>query len=95
MEISGLVSALVIGSAVGLLGRLVLPGRQHIGVLWTLVVGMAAALLGSLLASVLGVGATGGVDWIEWLIQIALACLGVTALDRALAGTERRPWRRA
>ncbi|MDX2916649.1 MULTISPECIES: GlsB/YeaQ/YmgE family stress response membrane protein [Streptomyces] len=95
MEISGVVSALVIGAAVGLLGRLVLPGRQHIGVLWTLVVGMAAALLGSLLASLLGVGDTGGVDWFEWLVQIALAGLGVAALDRALAGTERRPRRHA
>lgn len=95
MHISGLVSALVIGAAVGLLGRLVLPGRQHIGVLWTLVVGMAAALLGPLLASVLGVGDTRGVDWSEWLIQIVLAGLGVAALDRALAGTERRPRKRA
>ncbi|MEU1468273.1 GlsB/YeaQ/YmgE family stress response membrane protein [Streptomyces sp. NPDC005761] len=91
MEISGLVSALIIGTAVGLLGRLSLPGHQHIGVLWTLVVGTAAALLGSLLASVLGVGDTRGIDWIECLIQIALAGLGVAALDRALAGTERRP----
>ncbi|MDQ0982870.1 GlsB/YeaQ/YmgE family stress response membrane protein [Streptomyces sp. V2I9] len=91
MEISGLVSALVIGAAVGLLGRLVLPGRQHIGVLWTLVVGVAAALLGSLPASLLGVGATRGVDWIEWLIQVVLAGLGVAGLDRALAGTERKP----
>ncbi|MFF5774387.1 GlsB/YeaQ/YmgE family stress response membrane protein [Streptomyces californicus] len=91
MEISGLVSALLIGAAVGLLGRLVLPGRQHIGVLWTLVVGIGAALLGSLLASLLGVGATRGVDWIEWLFQIVLAGLGVAALDRALAGTERKP----
>ncbi|WP_411097307.1 GlsB/YeaQ/YmgE family stress response membrane protein [Streptomyces sp. 020-2-3H-GM] len=87
MEISGLVSALLIGAAVGLLGRLVLPGRQHIGVLWTLVVGIGAALLGSLL----GVGSTRGVDWIEWLFQIVLAGLGVAALDRALAGTERKP----
>lgn len=56
---------------------------------------MAAALLGSLLASLLGVGDTGGVDWFEWLVQIALAGLGVAALDRALAGTERRPRRHA
>jgi uncharacterized membrane protein YeaQ/YmgE (transglycosylase-associated protein family) len=94
MHISGLVSALVIGTSVGLLGRLVLPGRQHIGVLWTLVVGMAAALLGSLLASVLRVGETRGVDWSEWIMQIVLAGLGVAALDRALSGTERRPRKR-
>ncbi|MEU1493756.1 GlsB/YeaQ/YmgE family stress response membrane protein [Streptomyces sp. NPDC005776] len=91
MEISGLVSALLIGVVVGLLGHLVLPGRQHIGVLWTLVAGMAAALLGTLLASVLGVAHTRGIDRSECLIQIVLAALAVAGLSRALAGTERRP----
>lgn len=86
MEISGIISAIVIGSVIGVLGRLVVPGRQRIGVLWTILVGIVAALLGSALASVLGVADTKGVDWIEWLIQIALAALGVVALDRAKAG---------
>ncbi|HLL35889.1 GlsB/YeaQ/YmgE family stress response membrane protein [Streptomyces sp. NPDC052773] len=82
MEISGLISALVIGVVIGILGRLVVPGRQHIGVLWTILVGIVAALLGSALAAGIGVGDTKGVDWVEWLIQIALAALGVVALDR-------------
>ncbi|MFJ4776181.1 GlsB/YeaQ/YmgE family stress response membrane protein [Streptomyces sp. NPDC088762] len=83
MEISGLISALVIGVIIGVLGRLVLPGRQRIGVLWTIVVGIAAALVGTALARAMGVGSTDGVDWLEWLIQIALAALGVAALSRA------------
>ncbi|MEV5319973.1 GlsB/YeaQ/YmgE family stress response membrane protein [Streptomyces sp. NPDC052687] len=82
MEISGLVSALVIGIVIGVLGRLAVPGRQHIGVLWTILVGIVAALLGSALAAALGVRDTNGVDWVEWLIQIALAALGVVALSR-------------
>ncbi len=44
MEISGVISALVVGVVIGVLGRLVVPGRQHIGILWTVVVGIAAAL---------------------------------------------------
>jgi hypothetical protein len=28
---------------------------------------------------------TNGIDWIEWLIQIGLAALGVAALDRSKA----------
>lgn len=82
VEISGIISALVIGVVIGLLGRLVLPGRQHIGVLWTIVVGIAAALLGTVLARAMGIADTGGVDWIEWAVQIALAALGVAALSR-------------
>ncbi|CAL9349415.1 GlsB/YeaQ/YmgE family stress response membrane protein [Streptomyces cellulosae] len=83
MEIDGIISALVIGIVIGVLGRLVVPGRQHIGVLWTILVGIAAALIGSALASAFGVADTKGVDWVEWLIQIALAAVGVAALDRA------------
>ncbi|SDN44690.1 hypothetical protein SAMN04487981_10599 [Streptomyces sp. cf386] len=85
MEISGIISALVIGVIIGVLGRLVVPGRQRIGVLWTILVGIVAALLGSALAAGLDVADTDGVDWIEWLIQIGLAALGVAALDRTKA----------
>ncbi|PWI13474.1 hypothetical protein DI272_04495 [Streptomyces sp. Act143] len=82
MEISGIISAIVIGIVIGVLGRLVVPGRQHIGVLLTILVGIVAALLGSAIAAGLDVADTKGVDWIEWLIQIGLAALGVAALDR-------------
>lgn len=82
MEISGLISAILIGAIIGILGRLVVPGRQRIGLLWTIVVGIIAALIGTAIAAGLDVADTKGVDWIEWLIQIALAALGVTALSR-------------
>ncbi|MFE6280887.1 GlsB/YeaQ/YmgE family stress response membrane protein [Streptomyces sp. NPDC057877] len=85
MEISGIISAIVIGIVIGVLGRLVVPGRQRIGVLWTIAVGIVAALIGSALAGALDVGDTEGVDWVEWLIQIGLAALGVVALDRSKA----------
>nr|WP_308288016.1 hypothetical protein [Streptomyces corallincola] len=34
----------MIGIVIGVLGRLVVPGRQHIGILWTILVGIVAAL---------------------------------------------------
>ncbi|MEU9136573.1 GlsB/YeaQ/YmgE family stress response membrane protein [Streptomyces sp. NPDC048404] len=82
MEISGVISAIVIGIVIGVLGRLAVPGRQRIGILWTIVVGIVAAFIGSGIAAAFGVADTKGVDWIEWLIQIGLAAIGVTALDR-------------
>ncbi|MFB7331116.1 GlsB/YeaQ/YmgE family stress response membrane protein [Streptomyces adustus] len=85
MEISSIFSAIVIGIIIGVLGRLVVPGRQHIGILWTIAVGILAAFVGSAIASAFGVADTKGVDWIEWLIQIGLAAVGVAALDRSRA----------
>jgi uncharacterized membrane protein YeaQ/YmgE (transglycosylase-associated protein family) len=83
MEITGVISAIVVGLVIGLLARLVLPGRQRIGLLWTIAVGIVAALIGSAIAEALDVGDTDGVDWIELLIQIALAAAGVSAVARA------------
>jgi uncharacterized membrane protein YeaQ/YmgE (transglycosylase-associated protein family) len=85
MEISGIISAIVIGIVIGVLGRLVVPGRQRIGILWTIAVGIVAAFIGAGIAAAFGVADTDGIDWVEWLIQIALAALGVAALDRAKA----------
>jgi uncharacterized membrane protein YeaQ/YmgE (transglycosylase-associated protein family) len=85
MEISSIISAIVVGIVIGVLGRLVVPGRQHIGILLTIVVGIVAALVGSAIAGALDVADTNGIDWIEWLIQIGLAALGVAALDRSRA----------
>ncbi|MFR0354734.1 GlsB/YeaQ/YmgE family stress response membrane protein [Streptomyces sediminimaris] len=85
MEIAGIISAIVIGIVIGVLGRLVVPGRQHIGILLTILVGIVAALIGSAIANAFDVADTNGIDWIEWLIQIGLAALGVAALDRSTA----------
>ncbi|MCZ4120994.1 GlsB/YeaQ/YmgE family stress response membrane protein [Streptomyces sp. H39-S7] len=83
MEISGIISAVIIGIIIGVLGRLVVPGRQRIGIIWTILVGILAAFIGAAIAHALNVDDTNGVDWIEWIIQIALAAVGVAALDRA------------
>jgi uncharacterized membrane protein YeaQ/YmgE (transglycosylase-associated protein family) len=77
MEISGIFTALIIGLIIGALGRLVVPGRQAIPIWLTLVIGVVAALLGTLLAGVFGVAETDGVDWIELALQVALAAGGV------------------
>ncbi|MFH8976988.1 GlsB/YeaQ/YmgE family stress response membrane protein [Streptomyces sp. NPDC017890] len=90
MDIDGIFSAIVIGIVIGVLGRLVVPGRQRIGILWTILVGIVAALIGSWIAAAFDVADTGGVDWVEWLIQIGLAALGVAALDRSRRPRARR-----
>jgi uncharacterized membrane protein YeaQ/YmgE (transglycosylase-associated protein family) len=82
MEISGIFTAIVIGAVIGVLGRLALPGRQRTGILWTIAVGIGAALVGTAIAAGLDVADTGGIDWIELAIQVALAAVGVAAVER-------------
>jgi len=80
MTVSGIITAIIIGAIIGALGRLVLPGRQPIGILLTIGVGIVAAIIGTALAQQVGVATTDGVDWIELVFQIALAAIGVGAV---------------
>jgi uncharacterized membrane protein YeaQ/YmgE (transglycosylase-associated protein family) len=77
MHISGIITAIIVGLIIGGLGRLVLPGRQSIGIWLTLLIGIVAALIGTVLASAIGVDDTRGVDWIELILQVGLAAGGV------------------
>ncbi|HEX6686378.1 MAG TPA: GlsB/YeaQ/YmgE family stress response membrane protein [Candidatus Limnocylindrales bacterium] len=77
MEIGGIISAILVGIVVGALGRLVLPGRQNISIILTIVVGIIAALVGTALANALDIGDTPGVDWIEVVLQVVVAAVGV------------------
>ncbi|KWX05867.1 transglycosylase [Carbonactinospora thermoautotrophica] len=86
MAIDGVVSAIVVGLIVGALGRLVVLGRQNIPLWLTIVIGVVAALVGTFLATLLGVAETRGIDWIEWAIQVGLAAAGVSLV----AGAYRR-----
>jgi uncharacterized membrane protein YeaQ/YmgE (transglycosylase-associated protein family) len=77
---------ILIGLIIGALGRLVLPGRQNIGILLTIVIGIVASFIGFLIASAIGVAHTSGINWIEHIIQVVLAAVGVALV----AGTGRR-----
>ncbi|XTZ15048.1 GlsB/YeaQ/YmgE family stress response membrane protein [Micromonospora echinospora] len=86
MEVTGFFTALVIGLIIGALGRLVVPGRQSIPIWLTLLIGVIAAVLGTLVAGALGVDDTRGVDWIELGLQVVFAAIGVSIV----AGTYGR-----
>ncbi|WP_084964204.1 GlsB/YeaQ/YmgE family stress response membrane protein [Thermoactinospora rubra] len=77
MTIESILGAIVIGAVIGAIGRLLLPGRQAIGWILTIAVGIVAALIGTAIAQVMGVETTQGIDWIELVMQVVLAVIGV------------------
>ncbi len=88
MTVTGLISAIVVGLIIGALGRLVVPGRQHISIWLTIGIGIGAALLGTVIARAFGVATSRGIDWIELFIQIGLAAVGVGLVAR-IRGSDR------
>lgn len=77
-----IVGALLAGIIIGPLARLVLPGRQHMSLGMTIVLGAIGALLGGFLYELLGGGDTSGIDWIRLFIQIAVAAVAVVIYGR-------------
>ncbi|GAB7070620.1 GlsB/YeaQ/YmgE family stress response membrane protein [Mycobacterium hodleri] len=89
MTPTGIITAIVIGAIIGLLGRLVLPGKQPIGLIVTILVGIVSALIGTWLANALHIPTnTKGIDWMELLVQVIVAAVGV-ALVAGLMGRRR------
>jgi uncharacterized membrane protein YeaQ/YmgE (transglycosylase-associated protein family) len=88
VTIAGIISAIIVGLVIGALGRLVVPGRQSIPIWLTIVVGIIAAFIGTAIARAFGVAETAGIDWIELLIQVLVAAVGV-GLVAGIAGRRR------
>lgn len=84
-----IISAVVLGTILGYLGKLLLPGRQDIPAWATIGTGIVAALIGGLVASWFGVGHTKGVDWWKLLFQIVFAVVGIAIVSRFLGGGRR------
>jgi uncharacterized membrane protein YeaQ/YmgE (transglycosylase-associated protein family) len=82
MEIIG---TIIFGAVIGVLARIVLPGKQPYGFIVMILLGIAGALIGYWLWGLLGGGNTFGIDWIRWVISVAAAAilsLGYSAITR-------------
>jgi uncharacterized membrane protein YeaQ/YmgE (transglycosylase-associated protein family) len=80
---------LVLGLLAGLLARFFLPGRDKLGCVTTLVVGVAGAFLGGFLATLLGFGGFRGFD-IYSLIVATLGAVLLLLVFRLFRGRENR-----
>jgi len=87
MQILGLI---VIGIVIGILARLVMPGRQHIGVLMTILLGIAGALVGGIVASAIGEGDIFELNFIGTIVGIAAAVLLIALAEGFGVGDDGR-----
>ncbi len=87
-----IIGTIIFGAVIGALARLVLPGKQNISIVMTIVLGIIGALIGYFLWGLIsGDGftidsTTGGIDWIRWIISIVVAAILVSVY----AGTAGR-----
>jgi uncharacterized membrane protein YeaQ/YmgE (transglycosylase-associated protein family) len=84
----GIISWIVVGLIAGILGKLIMPGRDPGGFLLTIVIGMIGALVGGLIVQLLG--GTGLTGFSIWSILVAtLGAIILLAIYRMFAGSRR------
>ena len=76
-----MIGFLVAGLIIGALARLILPGKQNIGILWTLGLGVAGSVIGGTIASAIDTGDV-------WELNFIGFCAAVVASVALLAVAE-------
>jgi len=86
-----MIGFIVAGIFIGILARLVLPGRQRIGMWMTILAGLLGSIVGGLIASWLGTGGIWELNFLGFICAIGAAVLFVAAAEGLqLGGGDRR-----
>jgi uncharacterized membrane protein YeaQ/YmgE (transglycosylase-associated protein family) len=88
----GIISWAIWGLFVGLLARALLPGRQQIGFLWTIALGVAGSLLGGFVATeIFNIADNDEFDFGSFLIAVGTSVLLLWLYLRYFAERDRAP----
>ena len=79
MTIGAIIGTIIFGAVIGILARAVLPGRQSISAVVTVILGILGALIGYWVWGQIRSGDTNGIDWIRWIISIIMAIVFISA----------------
>ena len=85
LDIGSIIGYIVVGAIVGVLARFLVPGRDPMGIVLTIVLGIVGAVIGGWAAGAI-FSETSGVDWIASI----LAAIVLVLVWRAVAGNRVR-----
>lgn len=80
-----MIGFIVFGLVVGAIARLLLPGRQHLSILATLLIGVVGSVVGGVIANFLGTGNIWELNILGSIVAIITAVVLILAIDRASA----------
>jgi uncharacterized membrane protein YeaQ/YmgE (transglycosylase-associated protein family) len=86
----GILAWIVLGLIAGVLAKLIMPGRDPGGIIITILIGIAGALLGGFVFSLFGGGGVSGLNLGSILVAV-VGSLILLALYRMIAGRRRTP----
>lgn len=84
-----MIGFLVAGLIIGALARLIVPGKQNLGILATLALGLVGSLIGGLIAQFFGTGDIWELNVLGFVLAVIAAVL-LIGVAEALTGRSRR-----
>jgi uncharacterized membrane protein YeaQ/YmgE (transglycosylase-associated protein family) len=90
MGVFGIIGFIIFGLFVGVVARLIKPGRQNLSIVGTLLLGVAGALIGGLVASTIGTGTFGEMNIIGGVVAIIAAVLLIGVAEGASSNSKTR-----
>ncbi len=84
--IGSIILAIIVGAIIGVVARLVMPGRQSIGMIMTVLLGAVGGLIGSWVTGYFGYhNANGGIAWLPFFVGVG-AAVALIAIYEAMTG---------
>ena len=81
-ERTAMIGFIVFGLVVGVIARLVVPGRQHLSLAMTVGLGLVGSVVGGVVANALGTGDVFELNVLGSLVAIAAAVVLIVVGDR-------------
>ena len=85
-----MIGFLVFGLVVGVLARLIKPGRQNLGILATLGLGVVGSLIGGTIAWLIGTGSIWELDFLGSVLAVIAAVLLVGTAEAITGGSKHK-----
>src|SRR6478752_84853 len=81
--IGTIIAAIVVGAIIGALGRLILPGKQNISLVMTILIGIVANVIVTVIVRQLGYSnQSGGIAWIPLILGAIVAAILIVVYGR-------------
>ncbi len=83
-----MIGFIVAGLVIGALARLVKPGRQNLGLLATLLLGLVGSVIGGVIANLLGTGGIFELNVVGFVVAVVAAVL-LIGVAEGMSGKQR------
>jgi uncharacterized membrane protein YeaQ/YmgE (transglycosylase-associated protein family) len=84
-----LIGFILAGLVIGVLARLVKPGKQNLGLLATLLLGLAGSVIGGVIANLLGTGDIFELNILGFIVAVIAAVLLIGVAESMTGGRTR------